>query len=151
MSFLGRSNSHRWARRRRAVVVALSVILALVVSGGTAHAVGYKQFTSGNDFRSGDCTMFRGASWTLSSDGTAEFNGVVTSGDNNDAWLMWVDLKNAYGQSIGRLVANTHWDDLTKFVKNLPDRTRQYSWNQMGTYPAHLFAQTHTLTMSYRC
>ncbi|MEY9859303.1 hypothetical protein ABH935_004931 [Catenulispora sp. GAS73] len=95
--------------------------------------------------------MFHGASWTLYSDGTAHFTGLVTSSDDNDAWLMWIDLKNSSGQWLGRLVANTNWDDLTKFVKNLPDSSRQYWWDQWGTYPPQLFDQTQTLTLLSHC
>ncbi|MGH3669847.1 MAG: DUF6294 family protein [Pseudonocardiaceae bacterium] len=34
------------------------------------------------------------AHWTLDSEGNAYFDGVVTSSDDNDAWLMWLHLKD---------------------------------------------------------
>ncbi|MEV8633706.1 DUF6294 family protein [Streptosporangium sp. NPDC051023] len=139
--------------RGRMSAIALGTVLALItVLGGTAHAqASPKRFVWRNDIRSGDCTMFHGASWTLYSDGTAEFNGLVTSSDDNDAWLMWANLEDANKNRLGRLVSHSHWDDLTKFVKNLPDSSRQYPWSARATYDPSLYPRIKSMSLNSHC
>jgi hypothetical protein len=59
-----------------------------------------------HDIKRGDCTLFHNATWVINSDGTANFDGIVTSGSNNDAWLMWVDLKDSNHAVLGRLATS---------------------------------------------
>ncbi|PZG44767.1 hypothetical protein C1I98_16595 [Spongiactinospora gelatinilytica] len=140
-------------RRCRTLIIAIGTALALLTAlGGTAQAQNFaKTYYWNYDIHAGDCTMFHGASWTLNPDGTARFYGVVTSSDDNDAWLMWANLKNSSGQHLGRIVANTHWDDLTKFVFNLPDSSRQYVWQQNGTFNPSLYSQVASMSLDSHC
>ncbi|RBQ21423.1 hypothetical protein DP939_01530 [Spongiactinospora rosea] len=146
-------------RRCRTLIVALGTALALLTAlGGTAQAQApaqtqnfAKTYYWNYDIHAGDCTMFHGTSWTLRPDGTASFYAVVTSSDDNDAWLMWANLKNSSGQYLGRLVANTHWDDLTKFVFNLPDSSRQYVWRQNATFNPSLYSQVASMSLDNHC
>jgi hypothetical protein len=114
-------------------------------------AVAWKSFTW-NDLHSGDCTMFGGATWTLYSDGTATFDGTVTSSSDSDAWLMWLHVADANNAELG-LLSNTNWfsDDRVKFVKGLPDHSWQYRWFTSGRYDANWFGLAQHMTMDHHC
>jgi hypothetical protein len=138
--------AHSTARRgwslALAAVVALTPALALGGSAGaqaaTAANSATKSYVLLRDFHRGDCTMFHGAKWTLWSDGYATFTGVVTSGDDDDAWLMRVTLLDASGNDIGKITSDSHNDDHSKFVKNLPDSSQQYTWKiERGDTPGY--------------
>ncbi|MGN9843890.1 DUF6294 family protein [Nonomuraea sp. H19] len=131
-----------------AVIMGLSLATA-----GTAQAQTPKVFTWKYDMRTGDCTMFAGAKWTLYPDGTAEFVATVTSGANNDAWLMWARLMNSNGAVMGAL-ANADIQDPTdraKFVKNLPSRRYQYEWTASGEFNYRKFSSIKRISLSKHC
>lgn len=100
----------------------------------------------------GDCTMFDGATWTLYSDGTASFDGVVTSSDDNDAWIMHAQVWDAGTHQIGQITnANPFPDDQFKFVQNLESHQIQYRWLAPGRYPANWFGLAAHMSMSDSC
>src|SRR5437764_777829 len=109
-----------------------------------------KNFFWGN-LRSGDCTMSN-ARWTLDSDGNAYFDGVVTSSDDNDAWLMWLHLRDSANHELTMVYANDDPSDRYKFVKDLPDHTQQYQWNASGqlVWPGD-FNMIAGAVMDYHC
>ncbi|MFE3451604.1 DUF6294 family protein [Nonomuraea sp. NPDC059194] len=137
----------------RATATTAAVIMGVSFATiGTAQAQAPKVFTWNYTMRAGDCTMFPGAKWTLYPDGTAEFDGTVTSGDNNDAWLMWAHLKDANGAVLTSLT-NKHFlpSDRTKFVKNLPDRTKRYRWFAEGKFNSGWFNLIKGMSLSKHC
>jgi hypothetical protein len=157
--------------RRKLIPLAKSVAVALAVLAGgfaltapadaaqpadvaspAASAVAGTRFTWNGDLHSGDCTLFHGASWTLYSDGTASFDGTVTSSDDNDAWLMWVHVLDRNGAELG-LIANAspNTPDPNEFAKNLPDHRLQYRWFASGRYPANWYGLMGSLRMDYHC
>ncbi|MET7289632.1 DUF6294 family protein [Streptomyces sp. NPDC005573] len=141
MSSIRTIGGTRRTRKFLATAVATAALTAgaLIPTAGAAaapaHAPAWKSFTWGT-LRKGDCTMFRGARWTVYPDGTAYFRATVTSSDNNDAWLMRARLKDADGAVLTAL-RNARLQDPAvpaKFVKNLPDRTQRYVWTAKGTF-----------------
>lgn len=148
-------------RGTRRTLGALSTTAALIAgltfaTTGTAHAQGTtalatKTFSFGT-MRAGDCTIFSGARWTLTSDGRASFDGTVTSSDDDDAWLMWAKIKDENGAVLGWL---RHPDtNLTKFVKNLPSHTERYRWQIKITdakFDADLFPLIKHMSLSKHC
>ncbi|MER5321324.1 DUF6294 family protein [Streptosporangium roseum] len=135
-----------------AATVALTIGLGLPTAG-TAHALSSRTFSWNSPMTAGDCTMFEGARWTLYSDGTATFDGTVTSGDNNDAWLMWARVKDANGAVLGTLTNYNVQDrsDWTKFVKNLPSKTQRYRWFASGRFNARLYPLIKRMSLSKHC
>ncbi|MEV8630955.1 DUF6294 family protein [Streptosporangium sp. NPDC051023] len=126
---------------------------ASATAAGSAGALYPKVFTWNNGLRAGDCTMFQGAKWTLYPNGTATFDATVTSGDNNDAWLMWVNIQDENKAVLGRLVNNNIQDpaDRSKFVMNLPDRTQRYRWFASGWFNPAKFNLIKSLRMDKHC
>ncbi|MQY30494.1 DUF6294 family protein [Nocardia aurantia] len=120
----------------RSAAAAALLASAVAGAGAVAHAdVPDKVFTWNHDIHSGDCTMFAGATWHVRYDGVAWFDGVVTSGDDNDAWLMHAQLIGANGKYLGNLIAQQPGvDDIGRFVKNLPDSSRREPWHADATY-----------------
>ena len=114
-------------------------------------AAGWR-FTWGT-LTAGDCTMFQGASWTVYDNGLADFDGTVTSSDNNDAWLMWADLKDANGAVLTRLhnrdIQNPA--DFTEFIQNLPDHTQTYRWFAHGDYNSYYYQYLRGMQLYYSC
>ncbi|MCG5213588.1 DUF6294 family protein [Streptosporangium soli] len=131
--------------------VALTAGLSLPAAG-TAHALASKTFTW-KTMTTGDCTMFEGARWTLYPDGTATFDATVTSGGNNDAWLMWARVKDANGAVLGSLTNANIQDpaDRAKFVKNLPSRTQRYRWFASGRFDAAKYPLIKRMSLSKHC
>jgi hypothetical protein len=130
---------------------ASATVTAQRIPASLAKAAGWK-FTW-NTLTAGDCTMFQGANWTVWDTGYAYFDGVVTSSGDNDAWLMWADLKDANGAVLTRL---TTYDiqnpaDRTEFIKNLPDHRQTYRWFTTGQYNAYFYQFLRRMTLSYRC
>ncbi|GAA3054502.1 DUF6294 family protein [Streptomyces glomeratus] len=139
-----------------AVATAALTAVALVPTVGTAdasvHAPAWKSFTWGT-LRSGDCTMFSGARWTVYPDGTAYFRATVTSSDNHDAWLMRVRLKDANGAVLTAL-RNARIQDPaspTKFVKNLPDHTQRYVWTAKGNFDPGWYDDIRRMSLVNSC
>ncbi|MGO4618104.1 DUF6294 family protein [Nocardia sp. 2TAF39] len=110
-------------------------------------------FTWNHDIKRGDCTLFHGASWVINSDGTANFDGIVTSGSNNDAWLMWVDLKDSNHAVLGRLRNVDFVDpaDQDNFVHNLPDKNSTYHWRAKGEFDRSLYPLIAHLGLRSHC
>ncbi|PXX60859.1 hypothetical protein DFR70_10950 [Nocardia tenerifensis] len=124
--------------RTLAGLATAAILAATATVGAAADAradTPSKRFTWDHDIHAGDCTMFRGASWLVVADGTAIFDGRVTSGSNNDAWLMHAQLFGANGKYLGNIIAQQPGvDDIGRFVKNLPDKRRQEPWHIEATY-----------------
>ena len=101
----------------------------------------------------GDCTMFEGARWTLYSDGNAYFDATVTSGDDDDAWLIReVRLLDSNGAVLGVLL-NRYFDpeDRRKFFCNMPDSDFRYRFFAFGTFDRNLFPLIQAMNMRYSC
>ncbi|MFI2344658.1 DUF6294 family protein [Nocardia gamkensis] len=114
---------------RLAVCVGSAAGIA-VASMPAAHADAEKVFTWDHDIRAGDCTMFHGARWILHNDGIAEFHALVTSGSDNDAWLMHAALFDANHVYLGNIINDKPpGGDIGKFVINLPSSAVQYPWD----------------------
>jgi hypothetical protein len=139
---------------------AATLALAAGLSVGAAGAAGAesgarlasKSFTWGT-VRAGDCTMFSGARWTLYSDGTAYFDGTVTSGDDGDAWLMWARLKDSNGAVLTALrnVRFSDPTDQTKFVKGLPSSSQRYRWFAKGEFNPDLYPLITRMSLAKHC
>lgn len=84
-------------------------------------------------------------------DGTAFFDGVVTSGANNDAWLMHADLQDVNRKYLGNIIANQLNSDIGKFVMNLPDKSRQYPWQTRGTFDPGLYPRIKHMALHSHC
>lgn len=135
-----------------AVVTALAALAGTAAAAGPAVAEGpragsvqtksetqalaWRSLVTTADWHRGDCTMFKGAAWVLYSDGTMTFDGTVTSSDDHDAFLVWVEVWDQNGAYIGRVV-NRYPDtpNPTVFAKNMPDSALQYRWLAYGNFP----------------
>jgi hypothetical protein len=103
--------------------------------------------------RKGDCTMFEGAKWTLFPGGTATFDATVTSGDDDDAWVIWhVDLVDRNGAIMGSL-ATEHpvGGDGRKFVQNMPSSAERYRFRAWATFDTALWNDIEHLKMYSSC
>jgi len=103
--------------------------------------------------RKGDCTMFEGAKWTLLPNGTATFDATVTSGEDDDAWVIWhVDLLNRDGAVLGSL-ATEHpiGGDGRKFVLNMPNSADRYRFRAWATFDPALWNDIASLKMHSSC
>ena len=103
--------------------------------------------------RKGDCTMFEGAKWTLFPGGTATFDATVTSGDDDDAWVIWhVDLVDRNGAIMGSL-ATEHpiGGDGRKFVQNMPSSAERYRFRAWATFDTALWPDIEHLKMYSSC
>lgn len=106
--------------------------------------------------RKGDCTMFQGAKWTLflqDSRGVASFVATVTSGDDDDAWVIWhVDLVNRDGAILGSLRADHPiGGDGRKFVQNMPSSAERYVFRAAATFDATLWNDIVSMKMHSSC
>ncbi|MET0235059.1 MAG: DUF6294 family protein [Kibdelosporangium sp.] len=103
--------------------------------------------------RKGDCTMFEGAKWTLFPNGTASFDATVTSGDDNDAWVIWhVDLVDGNGAILGSLASEHPIEgDWRKFVRNMPSSAERYRFRAWGTFDVTLWDDIARLKMYSSC
>ncbi|MEV7005519.1 DUF6294 family protein [Streptosporangium sp. NPDC051022] len=140
-------------RMASAAVATLALTVGLTAPAtGTAQALSSRSFTW-NTSTAGDCTMFQGARWTLFSDGTATFDGVVTSSDDNDAWLMWATIKDVNGAVLGRLTNARIQDggDPQKFVKNLPNHTQRYRWFASGRFDYRKYDLIKRMSLAKHC
>jgi hypothetical protein len=136
----------RWVKNALSAL-AVSVLVttsALVTMAGPAQAADYRSFSWGYIY-AGDCTMDEGATWTLHSDGTAYFDGTVSSTDSDDAWLMWAHLKDWNHQEIGMI---THSGGDPKFVRNLNGGQR---WFAQGFFPSEWYPHIGTMSMGKYC
>jgi hypothetical protein len=133
-------------------VMLVSVGLPAAPAAATPRPVDGQYFPLRDDWRSGDCTMFHGAYWTLNSRGRLDFNGVVTSSDDNDAWLMHVTVLDRTGAVLGS-VTNNHGaaPDWTKFVKNLPDHRLTYRWITDGSFPSWWYTNIGDIRVTGDC
>jgi hypothetical protein len=134
-----------------AATVALTAGLVLPATT-PANALASKTFTWGT-LRSGDCTMFENARWTVYSDGTARFDATVTSGDNNDAWLMWPRLKDANHAVLSGMKNANVQDraDWQKFIKNLPSSSQRYRWFASGRFDASKYHLIKHMSLKNHC
>ncbi|WP_084958694.1 DUF6294 family protein [Thermoactinospora rubra] len=112
-----------------------------------------KVFTWSRSMSSGDCTMIRGAKWTLYPDGTAYFDGTVGSSAGDDAWLMWARLKDENGAVLGSIVNANAYDpkDRTKFAMNLRTAGTRYRWFASGRFNPALFDLVERMSMAKHC
>jgi hypothetical protein len=137
-----------------AAATAIMITSLTLATAGTAQAQAQaKVYTWNYTMTAGDCTMFQGAKWTLYPDGSATFDATVTSGGNNDAWLMWASIKDANGAVLGTL-ANPRIQDPTdraKFVKNLPDRRLRYRWFASGRFNSAKFDMIRGVSLAKHC
>lgn len=118
------------------------------------HLTGWTpwEFTWGL-IRKGDCTMFEGAKWTLFPNGTATFDATVTSGDDDDAWVIWhVDLVDRNGAILGSL-ATEHpvGGDGRKFVQNMPSSAERYRFRAWASFDVGLWNDIENLKMYSSC
>ena len=116
--------------------------------------IGWKpwEFTWGL-IRKGDCTMFEGAKWTLFPNGTAIFDATVTSGDDDDAWVIWhVDMMDRNGAILGSL-ATEHpiGGDGRKFVQNMPSSAERYRFRAWASFDVGLWGDIEGLKMYSSC
>ncbi|GAB3131039.1 DUF6294 family protein [Microbispora hainanensis] len=123
------------------VLATLAVGVTLPAAGAaSASASASKTFVWDHDIRRGDCTLFQQTKLVLTSDGKARFEGVVTSGDDHDAWLMWLTLKDRDGAVLGSVFNDDPVPgDSTKFVKNLPNHRDRQRWFAYGTFDRGLY------------
>ncbi|WP_454197262.1 DUF6294 family protein [Nocardia sp. Marseille-Q1738] len=143
---------------RRTVVarIASAALLAGALLGivpSQAQADSWERpFVWNQDLHAGDCTMFAGATWRLQRDGWAHFTGSVTSGDDNDAWLMYAELFDRAGRYRGNIVAQQPGvDNIHRFVINLPDSDQRYWWDVRGTYDPALFDEVGRINLRSHC
>jgi hypothetical protein len=124
-------------------------VSGLTVAAGPAQALSWRSFTWPALF-AGDCTMSPGATWTLYSDGTAKFDGVVSSTDSDDAWLMWANILDTNHSSLGRITnAVVDNPDRTEFVRGLGNGAQR--WLANGTFPADWFPLIGSMSLSKHC
>ncbi|MEV6334110.1 DUF6294 family protein [Nocardia vinacea] len=153
------TTSFRHAIIRLVVCFGLATAPALAAMP-VGHADPDKVFTWNHDIKVGDCTLFSGATWTLQSDGYATFHGLVTSGSDNDAWLMHAALFDANHTYLGNIVNN--WatgGDLGKLVINLPSSAVQYHWDldlkkdrdDRKTYPPEAYRTVSRIELQNHC
>lgn len=104
------------------------------------------------ELHSGDCTMFAGATWTFADDGTAELRATVTSSDDHDAWVQWIDVYDTNGAFMGNII-NRYPDtsDPKKFVKNMPDSSKQYAWFGYGNFDPNWYWSIGHVELRYSC
>jgi len=103
--------------------------------------------------RKGDCAMLEGAKWTLLPNGTATFDATVTSGGDDDAWVIWhVDLLDHNGAILGSL-ATEHpiRGDWRKFVKSMPSSAERYRFRAWATFDTGLWNDIARLKMYSSC
>lgn len=137
---------------RKLLTVAVLAVAMIIMTSAPAQALSWRSFSWGT-LTSGDCTMFSGATFTLYSDGTARFEGLVTSGDDHDAWQMWVHLKDANGYDLG-WIYDFQWvsPGHEQFVKNLPDNDLRYWWiDDTAAFDKNRFSAIHHLSMDKNC
>ena len=127
-----------------AVASVIITVFGLVALGAPAQAAAWKRFRFAAIY-AGDCTMSPGATWTIYSDGTAFFDGTVSSTSGDDAWLMWANLKDQNRTTIGQ-ITNANGDP--KFVRNLPGAQR---WFANGYFPAAWYPHISYMSMSKHC
>ncbi|MEV6771453.1 DUF6294 family protein [Nocardia sp. NPDC051030] len=134
-----------------AAAVALSTVGA-TVSTGTANATTGFDFTF-NALHSGDCTMQSGAKWTINSDGTASFDGTVSSSSGGDAYLMWVELRDSNNAVLTTVFNNNWYDgkDQGKFAQNLSTKNKKYRWFATGLFDKNLFSLVEHVNIRSHC
>lgn len=135
-----------------AAVLALGVFGA-TTSAGPASAAAQKWYSWDHDLHSGDCTLFGGAKWTIDSDGHAWFDGTVTSSSNDDAWLMWAELRDSNGAVLTTL-HNVHYydyNDQAKFSQNLPNKHKKYRWFADGSFNKNLYPLVAKMNLRSHC
>ncbi|MFI9101787.1 DUF6294 family protein [Streptomyces fildesensis] len=120
---------------------------AKVVAGKDATGA-WKRWTWGFQ-HVGDCSMFEGASWTIVDNGTASFDGWVTSSDTNDIWHMRLVLLDKDGREIDALIGGPpsapEW-----FSQGLPDPRYRYHWTAYGSY-RNVFPSVQGMRMYSSC
>jgi hypothetical protein len=125
-----------------------AVVALLAVAGAPTASADVYPMPHGQT--SGDCTMLSGAQWTLNPDGTADFQGTVTSSHDNDAWLMWVYLVDRNQGVMGMIHAVQDWNT-TKFVRNLPDHRQRYDWTFRARFNPSLYPRIRGIEMEAHC
>jgi hypothetical protein len=103
--------------------------------------------------KKGGCTMFEGAKWTLFPNGTATFDATVTSGEDDDTWVIWhVDLLDGKGAILGSLASEHPVEgDWRKFVKNMPSDAERYRFRALATFDTELWGGIVQLKMYSSC
>jgi hypothetical protein len=104
--------------------------------------------------RKGDSTMREGAMWTLYPDGTATFHATVTSGTDDDAWVIWhVDLVDVHGVILGSLINQNPvpGGDHRKFVRHMAYRTEPYGFRAWASFETGLWKDISGLRMHSSC
>lgn len=110
------------------------------------------EFTWGT-IRRGGGTMLAGAKWTLFPDGTAAFDGTVTSREDRDVWVVrHVDLLGATGAILGSLTTEHPVDgDWRKFVRTMPSSAETYRFRAWATFDVALWERIAHLKMYSSC
>ncbi|MFG1643233.1 DUF6294 family protein [Amycolatopsis sp. NPDC049252] len=129
---------------------------AIMVAANTAarRLTGWTpwEFTWG-PIRKGNCTMAAGARWTLFPNGTATFDGTVSSVDDDAAWVIWhVDLLDAGWAVLGSL-ATEHpvGGDWRKFVRTMPSGAEPYRFRAWASFEPDLWDDIAHLKMYSSC
>lgn len=99
----------------------------------------------------GDCRRMNGATWKLSSNGHAYFKGHFWSSSGDDAWLMYAKLLDDRGGLIGYLRADRNPGDARKFVIGLPDANQIYTAGRNAHFPADLWDDVRSISLTRHC
>jgi hypothetical protein len=134
----------------------IKAVATLVASGTTVgrnnEKLEWNTFTWGHR-QEGDCTRHAGATWTLYSDGWADWDATVTSGSDNDAWLMWARTQDANRAEFG-LLSNANVQnpaDPNEFIQNIPVADRHYRWLATGRFDANRFHLIQWIVLNNHC
>ncbi len=134
-----------------ALVLGLSLTTATTAQASPMRSKMLPALT--RDLRAGDCTLFHGATVKISSNGQAEFHGVVTSSHNRDAYLLWVHLRDRRGAEFYLLrnadVQNPR--DPNEFIRDLPDHRTRYIWSAYGTFNPRDYARIDHVALHAHC
>jgi hypothetical protein len=107
------------------------VTLMLKPTTGVHPADDSKSWSLDSDAHDGDCTMFTGATWTLTRPTWFSFDATVTSSDNNDTFNMQIQLEDANHAVIGD-VGTANDPANHNFSIFMPDHRAQYRWTDGG-------------------
>lgn len=110
------------------------------------------EFTWGQ-INKGGGMMFEGATWTLFPNGTATFDATVTSGGDNDTWVIWhVDMLDRDGAVVGSLATEHPIEgDRRKFARHMPSSAERYRFRAWARFDRGRWNEIATLKMHSSC
>jgi len=80
------------------------------------------------------------------------FDGVVTSSDDGDAWLMRVRVLDHNGAELGWVTNSVQQTpDPATFVKGMPSSSDQYRWLASGWFPAGWYGSIGSIEIHNHC